>query len=197
MVTYGSDARMEGETMTKYQLAKLVALAGTFVSRKRIQKTIHLLKVAGCPIDADFRLLCYGPYSSEVAQLLDEMTANELLEEETEVVGLGKEEYSYRLPEHANAKMEQFESTDRGREAAKVIAPFVPLFADVCKESAKTLEYASTIAYFRQAGRHLDEAVAETAKYKNAAIGASSLNRARELAERIVHQAHDAPKHRV
>ncbi len=183
--------------MTKYQLAKLVALVGTFVSRKRIQKTIHLLKVAGCPIDAHFRMLHYGPYSPEVAQLLDEMTANELLEEETEAVGPGKEEYSYRLPEHVNTKLEQFESTDRGREAVEAIAPFVPLFADLCEEPAKTLEYASTIAYFRQAGLSWDEAVEETTKCKNVAIGASPLNRARELAERVLPKAHDDPKQRV
>lgn len=171
--------------MTRYQLAKLVAMAGTLKSRKRIQKTIHLLKLAGCPIEAHYRLHYYGPYSADVADLIDEMTANGLLEEEAEAVGHGRE-YSYRLPENAQRSMEQFETTDRAGEAKQGIAQFASLFADLCKEPAKTLEYASTIAYFREVGREWDDAVKETATYKNVTPNSQSLKEARQLAERVL-----------
>lgn len=171
--------------MTRYQLAKLVGTAGTLKSRKRIQKTIHLLQVAGCPIEAHYRLHYYGPYSADVAELLDEMTANGLLEEEAEAVGPRKE-YSYRLPENVQRSLEQFESTDRGREAQQTIAGFASLFADLSSKPAKTLEYASTIAYFREVGRDWDDAVKETAKYKNVTSNSPSLTQARELAERVL-----------
>ncbi len=178
---------MEGDPVTKYQLAKLIAMAGTLKSRKRIQKTIHLLKLAGCPIEADYRLHYYGPYSSDVAELLDEMTANGLLKEEAEAVGFGKQ-YGYSLPENVLRSMREFESTDRGRGAQRAIAPFAGLMESLRREPAKTLEYASTIAHFRQAGREWGDAIEETAKYKK--VTPDSLKCARELAQQVLERAH-------
>ena len=49
--------------MTTYQLAKLVLAMDGIHSRKRVQKTVHLLQAAGCDFDLDdFRLHFYGPY---------------------------------------------------------------------------------------------------------------------------------------
>ena len=59
--------------MNRYQLAKIVQWAGTLRSRKRMQKMIFLLQAAGCPLDADYDLHHYGPYSQDVARLTDEM----------------------------------------------------------------------------------------------------------------------------
>ena len=70
--------------MNRYQLAKIVQWAGTLRSRKRMQKMIFLLKAAGCPLDADYDLHHYGPYSQDVARLTDEMVREKLLCETTE-----------------------------------------------------------------------------------------------------------------
>jgi len=174
--------------MTKYQLAKLIAMAEGLKSRKRIQKTVHLLQVAGCPIDADYRLHYYGPYSSDVAELLDEMTANGLLEEKAEELTPGKQQYNYSLPENVRHSMEEFEQSERGDGATKEMTAFAPLLRDLCGQPAKTLEYASTIAYFVKVGRDWESAVEETAKYKNVTPASASLIHARELAERVVQQ---------
>ncbi len=76
--------------MTRYQLAKLIALSGSISSRKRIQKTVQLLQTAGCDFKLDFTLHRYGPYSFELAGLMNEMTASGILEEtETAVHAAG------------------------------------------------------------------------------------------------------------
>jgi hypothetical protein len=36
--------------MNRYQLAKIVDWAGTLETRKRMQKVVYLLQVAGCPL---------------------------------------------------------------------------------------------------------------------------------------------------
>ena len=51
---------------------------------KGMQKMIFLLQAAGCPLDAEYDLHNYGPYSQDVAQLADELTRASLLAEEVE-----------------------------------------------------------------------------------------------------------------
>ena len=67
--------------MNRYQLAKIVDWAGTLETRKRMQKVVYLLQVAGCPLGADYTLHHYGPYSQEVARLTDEMVQTGILTE--------------------------------------------------------------------------------------------------------------------
>src|SRR5713226_2600892 len=51
----GADTRLNwnpssgNARMTRYQLAKLVQWAGTLRTRKRMQKVVYLLQLAGCP----------------------------------------------------------------------------------------------------------------------------------------------------
>ena len=59
--------------MNRYQLAKLVEWAGCLHTRKRLQKLVYMLQSAGCPLEAEFTLHHYGPYSQEIAGLSDAM----------------------------------------------------------------------------------------------------------------------------
>ena len=86
--------------MTRYQLAKLVQWSGTLHSRKRLQKLVFMLQAAGCPLDAEYGLHHYGPYSQEVARLSDEMQRSSLLLEESEPNQVGRQ-YSYSLTARA------------------------------------------------------------------------------------------------
>ena len=53
----------EGErVVTRYQLAKLVQWAGTLRTRKRLQKTVYLMKRGGAPFEDAFCLHRYGPH---------------------------------------------------------------------------------------------------------------------------------------
>ena len=98
--------------MNRYQLAKIVQWAGTLRSRKRMQKMIFLLKAAGCPLDADYDLHHYGPYSQDVARLTDEMVREKLLCETTEAHPYG-EQYSYVLSDEASRQISAYESSSR------------------------------------------------------------------------------------
>src|SRR5713226_644545 len=103
--------------MERYQLAKIVDWAGTFRSRKRMQKLIFLLQAAGCPLDVDYDLHRYGPYSQDVARLTDEMVREKLLSERRETHPYG-EQYSYVLTEEASRQMSEYESGPRGSDPA-------------------------------------------------------------------------------
>jgi uncharacterized protein len=90
--------------MERYQLAKIVEWAGNFRSRKRVQKLIFMLQAAGCPLNADYDLHHYGPYSQDVALLTGQMVSQRLLEERKEAHPYG-EQYSYILSEDARRQI--------------------------------------------------------------------------------------------
>ncbi len=96
--------------MTKLQLAKLVQWAGTFGSRKRMQKVCFLLQTNGCALDLDYYLDAVGPYSQDLGQLTDEMTREGFLDEEAEGPKY-HERYSYRLTSKAESKLAQVEAS--------------------------------------------------------------------------------------
>ena len=108
--------------MDNYQLAKLVQWAGTLHTRKRLQKVVYLLQSRNCPLEADFFLHHYGPYSNEVARLTDALVKNELLVEHESETLSGKK-YDYTLSQRALDSLEAFacrhvapcESTRRSR----------------------------------------------------------------------------------
>src|SRR4051794_37885560 len=106
--------------MTRYQLAKLVAWAEHLRTRKRVQKVVYLLQAAGCPLDADFTLHRFGPYSQEVSRLSDEMVREGLLQEEVVPNSKG-EQYSYRLTESTTRRIAELEKTPQGEGLKKAL----------------------------------------------------------------------------
>src|SRR4051794_27601331 len=100
--------------MTPYLLVKLVDWVGELHARKRLQKVVFLLQAAGCrPFDASFILHRFGPYSSEVSALTDQMVANGLLQEKAVPNGVGMQ-YSYELTESAKKSLEVLEREEKG-----------------------------------------------------------------------------------
>src|SRR5260221_381427 len=145
--------------MTRYQLAKLISWAGTLRSRKRMQKVVFMLKAAGFPTEAEYRLHHFGPYSDDVAHLADEMTQAKLLEEHEEATAVGNS-YDYRLSEKAKASMAEFEATPRGEAEAAALVEHHPLAMRMFGADLKDLEYAATLVYFRHRGLKWTEAIA-------------------------------------
>lgn len=84
--------------MNRLQLATLLSWAGEngLQGRKRLQKVVFFLQEAGCPLDCDYTLHHFGPYSRDVADRSDEMVAAGLLDENVEVIN-GLTQYSYTL----------------------------------------------------------------------------------------------------
>src|SRR4051794_1354724 len=104
--------------MDRYQLAKLVSWAGTLNARKRLQKVVYLMQSAGAPLNADYTLHHYGPYSEEVARLADDMVRSSLLAEQSFNNGIGLQ-YAYSLPEEVQQQLVETEASDRGQLRAQ------------------------------------------------------------------------------
>jgi uncharacterized protein YwgA len=152
--------------MTRYQLVKLVEWVGTLNSRKRLQKVVFLLQAAGCPVEADYTLHHYGPYSQEVARLSDEMVQLNLLAESSERNQVGMQ-YSYELTERATKEIAELEKTPKGISLAKQLAPFEIKAKELLNTDLWLLEVASTLVYFRQQGHDWPESVERTCKFKS------------------------------
>jgi len=170
--------------MTRYQLAKIVEWAGTLQSRKRMQKVVYLLKSAGCPLDAEYRLHFYGPYSEDVARLNGEMVRTHLLNEASETTPVGFR-YSYRLPDAVRASLGSFEASPQGGRLLNEMAPFEQLARDLVHVDPKTLEYAATIAYFRQQGHEWPDAIEKMCEFKKLIRDVSVVRDAEALARKF------------
>jgi uncharacterized protein len=171
--------------MERYQLARIVNWAGTFHSRKRMQKLIFLLQAAGCPLDADYDLHHYGPYSQDVARLTDEMVQMKLLNERTEPHPYGQQ-YSYVLSEDASRQISEYESSPRGSDPARTMAGFRELAQKLYQTDLKELEVASTIVFFRKQGHDWPIAVQKTRVFKNLPSDTPFLETCKALACEII-----------
>jgi uncharacterized protein YwgA len=165
--------------MNHYQLAKLVEWAGTLRSRKRLQKVVYLLQAAGCPLDADFFLHYYGPYSQEVALLANEMAREKLLEETTTGTP-PHEQYNYQITESTRKQMAELEASPRGAAMLRELLPFEAKARRLLSADLKQVEYASTIAYFYRQDPDWAQAVEKAVTYKNDEAVRAALSLAQE-----------------
>ncbi len=170
--------------MMRYQLAKIVSWAETLHSRKRLQKVVFSLKAAGCPLEAEFYLHHFGPYSEEVARLTDELVREGLLVERSAGNAVGQQ-FSYSLPEQTKAQMGELERTERGWKMAEELAPFEPLARSLLQADLKDLEVAATMLYFHRQGLNWPEAAAKTCAFKKLPAEGPLTGRAERLARAV------------
>jgi len=172
--------------MDRYQMVKLVEWAGTLRTRKRLQKVVYLLQCAGCPLEAEFTLHHYGPYSFEVARLADELVQAGLLME-TEGVNPAGREFSYALGERAE-KLLGLAADEAGvPDYHEEFERHRPLAEQLLREGdLRKLEYASTIAYFYDLQDDWDVALSKAAKFKNQKQNSPQMQEALSLAKSIV-----------
>jgi uncharacterized protein len=171
--------------MDRFQLAKIVDWAGTLDTRKRLQKVVYLLKAAGCPLDAEYTLHRYGPYSQDVAQLTDEMVQANLLVETAVSNAVGRQ-FSYRLAESARLSLAEFQATPRGRSLSEPLEPFETTARGLFHADLKDLEFASTIVFFHNQGGDWPTSVAQMCRFKNLMNGSPVVERAEALARKVV-----------
>jgi uncharacterized protein YwgA len=171
--------------MTRYQLAKLVQWAGTLQTRKRLQKVAYLLQAAGCPLETEFGLHHFGPYSADVAERADEMTNLGLLKEQC-VGNFAGKQYNYTLAPETQAQLAEMEETPQGQACAQEFAPYEELARKLLATDVRDLEVAATISYFRQQGHTWSEAVSRTCNFKGLKPQDCLVQRAESLARSIV-----------
>jgi hypothetical protein len=171
--------------MNRFDLAKIVQWAGTFPTRKRIQKVVFLLQAKGFPSDAEFSLHHYGPYSRDLARLTNEMVREGLLQEQKEVHPYG-ERYSYTLTEASQRQIAQYEETPQGSQRSQEVTGFRSLAEQLCQVDLKELEVAATLAFFREQGHEWATTVDKSCRFKGLVAGSPSLQKAERLARQIV-----------
>jgi hypothetical protein len=171
--------------MNRYQLAKIVQWTGTLHSRKRMQKMVFLLQAAGCPLNAEYDLHYYGPYSQDVAQLTDELTRANLLAEQVETHPQG-ERYSYSLTQKSIDQIRRYEADPRGLEDARGMEPYESRARALAALDLKELEVGATIVFFRGKGHDWRDAIDKTCSFKKLDVGTPFLKRCEKLAREIV-----------
>ena len=171
--------------MTRYQLAKIIDWAGTLDSRKRMQKVVFMLKTAGCPIDVQFTLHHYGPYSQEVARLSDEMVQSKTLVEHA-AQNMAGQQYSYQISDDARAQIGKFEASAAGVQQSEQIIPFQELARELLQVGLRKLEIASTIVFFRKQDHDWPIAVEKACQFKQLSAGTAFVQEAETLARRVI-----------
>jgi uncharacterized protein len=153
---------MKCKAMNRLQLATLISWAGEsgFQGRKRLQKVVFFLQEAGCPLDCQYTLHHYGPYSQDVADRCDEMFSAGLLEEKTVSTG-SHLQYSYKLTPETSQHLHK--STDHQLE------PFRDLGERLIGEGIWLLELGSTVLYFFQQVKDWDKALEAACAFKKVA----------------------------
>lgn len=174
--------------MDKLQLAILTEWAEDaglhgIKGRKRMQKVIYFLQQAGCPIDADYTLHHYGPYSRDVANVTDVMVAEGLLKEHG-YSGIGGGQYDYKLEGHTRDMIHRI----RESPSIQAFEAYRDRAIELLRESLWHLELGSTILYFyrsRRTAQDWDSALREACEYKRTDPQDPSSQTALALAKRF------------
>jgi uncharacterized protein YwgA len=177
--------------MDRYQLATLVKWAGTLHTRKRVQKVVYLLQAAGCPLDADYTLHHYGPYSHDVARLADAMVQADLLHEEAVPNVISGQSFSYQLSERAQDQLERLKNEPRLRQRLGELGQHESLARQLLEETdLRKLEYAATTAYFhnQKPGRSWQEAREAAARFKKQQPDSQVMRDAESFAREVLEQ---------
>ena len=165
--------------MNRLQLATLLSW-GTdsgIHGRKRLQKVVFFLQEAGCPLNCQYTLHHFGPYSREVADACDEMVAAGLIEEGVTQQG-EVTQYNYKLTPHTRSFLA------KGADAQ--MQPFQPLAKSLITEKLWTLELGSTILYYYSENQDWSEAVNQACTFKGVSPLAPESNAALRLAKNVI-----------
>lgn len=168
--------------MKDYWLAKLIASIKEVDSRKRLQKSVYLLQLSDCPLKCDYLLHYYGPYSFELAGLIDQLKGANIIQETEEQLGAGVLRYKSSITEKGRNVLDSFEKTKTGGEARQQIEPFIERFIDLTKVNPWVLELGATVGYYFEG--NWEDALAQAAAFKKIRKNDRQLSEATELAKK-------------
>lgn len=153
--------------MNRLQLATLLSWAGEsgLQGRKRLQKVVFFLQEAGCPLDCDFTLHHFGPYSRDVADACDEMVAAGFVVEGGGPATGEKQHYTYTLTPDTWKLLEK--NPDSG------MASFELRAKELIRQPIWPLELGSTILFFERQTGDWQEALKKACEFKKVAPEAS------------------------
>jgi uncharacterized protein YwgA len=169
----------------KLQLALLTQWAqnaglGGIRGRKRMQKVVYFLQQAGCPIEAEFSLHHYGPYSRDVAEVTDIMVGQQLLQEQNGV------QFTYTLSPQTAELIDSARA--RSPQKSGPFEVYRDMAVSLLDQDLWHLELGSTVLYFfkaQGADANWEKALAEACEYKKVSTSATASKSALELAKRF------------
>lgn len=173
--------------MKDYWLAKLISCVDAVDSRKRLQKSIYLLQLSGSPLACDYLLHYYGPYSFELASLIDQLNGAGIIRETPEPLSSGIVRYTSMVTEAGQKALGAFERTDKGRQLCAEIQPYIEQFKNLNSQDPWILELAATVAFYHEGD--WGEAQKQTALFKKVRQNDKKLRQAVELARRFKRSA--------
>ena len=161
--------------MNRLQMATLLSWADdhSIQGRKRMQKVVYFLQYAGCPLDCQYTLHHFGPYSRDVAEVCDEMVAAGLIEEHSGP----NSSYSYKLAHITRDYLADVEDDQMHH--------YEQLVKRLIKESLLSLELGSTILYFYAQSNDWEDALSNACGYKKKNPEDASSQTALGLAKQI------------
>lgn len=173
--------------MKDYWLAKLISCVDVVDSRKRLQKSVYLLQLSGSPLVCDYMLHYYGPYSFELASLIDQLNGAGIIEETPEPLASGVVRYRSVVKESGKKALDEFERTNKGRQLCTKIEPFIEQFRNLNNQDPWILELAATVAFYHKGD--WSAAQKQTAEFKKVRQNDKKLRQAVELARRFKRSA--------
>jgi uncharacterized protein len=184
-LTHGKRRPQEATDMNRLQLATLLSWAGDngLQGRKRLQKVVFFLQEAGCPLDCEYTLHHFGPYSRDVADRSDEMVTAGLLHEKVEVIN-GLTQYTYSLSPAIRGSV--LAEPDRQVESFRSLGSEL---MDPARTNLWWLELGSTILFYLHGTKNWSDAFAQACKFKKVAPEDKASQLALELARRFHRQA--------
>lgn len=165
--------------MNRLQLATLLSWAGErgLQGRKRLQKVVYFLQKAGCPLDCQYTLHHFGPYSRDVADACDEMVAAGLVDE-TGGPQNGAMQYTYALKPHTQDLL--------SRVPENPLQKFQDLGRELITKDIKPLELGSTILFFYEQSQDWMDALTKACEFKNVPINGPESQAALQLAKDVL-----------
>lgn len=170
--------------MNDYFLAKLIDSVDEINSRKRLQKAVYLLQFReGFPLQLHYFLHYYGPFSRELAQLIDQLDSSQIISEEENT---GQYGFTSGITSRGKDVLTTFEDGTPGNELKLKISPFIEPFKKIIDRDLWDLELASTIAYYYTASKDWEKAKVRTANFKKVEPEDPNLTNALQLAKETV-----------
>jgi uncharacterized protein YwgA len=165
----------------EYYILRLIKSASPIRGRKKLQKLFFIMKYMDLPVNDRFFMHYYGPYSADLALQLDEYVKKCLLQEKRDFP-----EYSYHITEEGKKEVELYEKTMRDPVLISKSKNWERMFKLLSTSNTYQLELASTILYWVDWGKSLEEAMRITEAQKHTKRSSRVFQEAIALQRKIV-----------
>jgi uncharacterized protein YwgA len=125
-----------------YRLLKLFASSAPIKGRKKLQKMVYLMSVAGAPFQYKYRYHHFGPYSEQLQAEINELVQKGYVSEKNE-----DSAYVYTLTDKGKMLMERLE-----QEEGYSCTIDARLTESLARQTSTFLEMVSTYAFLVQSG---------------------------------------------